>query len=285
MQEKDAVLEEQRTMEELGEPLCSGRSSDIYEWKKGVLLKLFHEDMAPELIDRECVNSKEAYEKGVAKAYCYGKVQVGERSGILMERIEGKTMIEMLGKKPAIVFQASKIMARLQIQLHHTHTDKIRSYKDMVLDALEAAPLRFLTEEERKRAAERIGALADGDAILHLDYHPDNIMTAGEDYTVIDWMTAARGTPAADVAATLFLLNECEMIPGLSPAVAAVLEFLRKKICNKYYKIYKAETGLNDREVEQWRLPFMIVRLGIWNVASEVEMLQGKIREELKKNG
>jgi hypothetical protein len=95
-------------------------------------------------------------------------------------------------------------------------------------------------------------------------------------------MTAARGVPAADVAATLYLLTEGEMIPGLNKAVSFILEAIRKQICMHYLKAYKASTGMTDDEIAMWRLPFLIVRLGVWHIDSEVAILQHKIRDAIQ---
>ncbi len=44
--------------------------------------------------------------------------------------------------------------------------------------------------------------LGDGDALLHLDLHPDNVILGPRGPVVIDWPNAARGPAAADVAHT-----------------------------------------------------------------------------------
>jgi hypothetical protein len=270
-------------LEKLGTPLFTSRSSEIYAWQEGTLLKLFRSNVDPVLIENEEINTTEAFDKDVSKVKCFGHVSVGDRMGILIEQVPGKTLIARLGEKPLSLFEAPAIMAEQQICMHTAHTEKIRSYKEIVLGALDSAPLQFLTADEKKVAIQKITALPDGDSILHFDFHPDNIMSDGKNITIIDWMTAARGVPAADVAATLYLLNEGEMIPGLSKPVAAILEVIRKSICSKYYALYKKKTGLTDAEVAPWRLPFLIFRLGIWNIASEVPVLQEKIRNELSK--
>lgn len=265
----------------LGAPLFQSRSSQIFSWTGNTLLKLFHEDVDPGLIQNEKINTTEAFDKGISKVKCYGQVQVGGRMGIILEKVSGKTLIARATVKPVTAFGVPRLMADLQIQMHHTDTDKIRSYKQLVLDSLNSEPLGFLTEQEKQTAISKLSRLPDGNSILHLDYHPDNIMCDGQTATIIDWMTAARGDPAADVAATLYLLNEGEMIPGLNRTLAAVLEQVRKIICRKYYLIYKEKTGITDEEVTVWRMPFLIVRLGVWNIKSEVDVLQQKIRAEL----
>jgi hypothetical protein len=264
-------------------PHFQSRSSQIFSWSGNTLLKLFHEDIAPDLIRNEEINTTEAFEKGITKVKCYGQATLDGRTGLILEKVEGKTLIALTTSNPGMAFRIPRLMAELQIQMHQTHTDKIRSYRQMVLDALDSEPLSFLTEQEKAAAVSRISRMPDGDSILHLDYHPDNIMSDGKTATIIDWMTAARGVPAADVAATLYLLNEGEMIPGLNRVLAMVLEQVRRHICSKYYSAYKEKTGLTDAEVAQWRLPFLIVRLGVWNIKSEVDLLQRKIRAELNR--
>jgi hypothetical protein len=271
------------TPEQLGTPLFKSRSSEIYSWQEDTLLKLFRVNVDPGLIENEEINTTEAFEKGVSQVKCFGHVQVGERIGMVIATVPGKTLIARAGSKPLSVLEAPAIMADQQIKMHSAHTTRIRSYKAVVLGALDSQPLAFLSEQEKRIAIQKIDALPDGDSILHFDYHPDNIMSDGENITIIDWMTAARGVPAADVAATLFLLNEGEMIPGLSKFVAAILERIRKSICKKYYALYKEKTGMTDAQVAPWRLPFLIYRLGIWHIDSEVPMLQQKIKAELSK--
>ena len=273
------------TLESLGEPLFTSRSSEIFRWEgDDKLLKLFREGVDKDLIDGEEVNTKEAFAKGVTEVECFRQVEVEGRYGIILKKIEGATLIGTLGKQPSILFKAAQIMADLQIEMHSTHTEKIRSYKEMVKHTLMTASVfDYLSSEEKDKAIAKIDALPDGDSILHFDYHPDNIMTHDGKSTIIDWMTACSGAPAADVAATVFLLTEGEMIPGLSKAVAAAMQFLRGKICRSYYKKYKAQTGMTDEEVQIFRLPFMIFRLGVWTIESEIETLQQKIREEIAK--
>lgn len=273
------------TLESLREPLFTSRSSEIFRWEgDDKLLKLFREGVDKDLIDGEEVNTKEAFAKGVTEVECFGQVEVEGRYGIILKKIEGATLIGTLGKQPSILFKAAQIMADLQIEMHSTHTEKIRSYKEMVKHTLMTASVfDYLSSEEKDKAIAKIDALPDGDSILHFDYHPDNIMTHDGKSIIIDWMTACSGAPAADVAATVFLLTEGEMIPGLSKAVAAAMQFLRGKICRSYYKKYKAQTGMTDEEVQIFRLPFMIFRLGVWTIESEIETLQQKIREEIAK--
>ena len=84
-----------------------------------------------------------------------------------------------------------------------------------MLDDLEAKPWRVDRHADtwatlhRRLAQVPVGDLATAgvatrfgppDAVLHLDFHPDNIMLTPDGPVVFDWTNAALGPPAADVA-------------------------------------------------------------------------------------
>ena len=63
--------------------------------------------------------------------------------------------------------------------------------------------------------------------MLHLDYHPLNVMTAGHRLTcVLDWANAAVGDPRADVARTVTLLRLAPLPPGVPVALGLMLRFM-----------------------------------------------------------
>jgi aminoglycoside phosphotransferase (APT) family kinase protein len=52
-------------------------------------------------------------------------------------------------------------------------------------------------------------------ALVHLDYHPSNVLVAGEQVTaVLDWANARAGDPRADVARTLSILRLAPLAAG-----------------------------------------------------------------------
>ena len=58
-----------------------------------------------------------------------------------------------------------------------------------------------------------------GDALLHLDYHPLNVLAHGGRITaVLDWANARAGDPRADFARTITVLRLSPAPPGAQPA-------------------------------------------------------------------
>jgi Ser/Thr protein kinase RdoA (MazF antagonist) len=105
---------------------------------------------------------------------------------IVMERLHGPTMLTELGRRPWLVFRHAATLARLHDQLHAIRAP---SWLD--------APL------------------GEGDALLHLDLHPDNVVMTREGPAVIDWPNAARGPAASDVAHTWIVVACSLPVAGL----------------------------------------------------------------------
>ena len=91
---------------------------------------------------------------------------------LVLERIEGRTMLEELGRRPWTLRRHASLLARLHERLHEIP------------------------------APSSLPAVGAGDRLLHLDLHPDNVILSPGGAFVIDWTNARRGDPALDVALT-----------------------------------------------------------------------------------
>ena len=102
---------------------------------------------------------------------------------IVMERVDGPTMLVDLARKPWRLPRHAATLADLHKRLHAIQAP----------DWLDAP----------------VGA---GDSLLHLDLHPENVLLSPQGPQVIDWPNAARGPGAADVAHTWIVLA-CSLPP------------------------------------------------------------------------
>ena len=76
------------------------------------------------------------------------------------------------------------------------------------LRAAERAWIDWAGPGEKALAARLRGTAPREHSLVHLDYHPLNVMTDGERITgVLDWTTRAPVTPRADYARTLTILR------------------------------------------------------------------------------
>jgi aminoglycoside phosphotransferase (APT) family kinase protein len=98
---------------------------------------------------------------------------------IVMARIEGKTMVDVLARKPWLLRRCGAQLAELHARLHALDAP----------DWLKTAPV------------------GDGGTVVHMDLHPLNVLMAADGPVVIDWTNAARGDASVDVATTWILLE------------------------------------------------------------------------------
>jgi tRNA A-37 threonylcarbamoyl transferase component Bud32 len=163
-----------------GSLIASGRDADIFEYGENLVLRrsrdrrsLLHEARIMTFV----------FESG------YPIPQVHEVSDdgteIVMERVSGPTMIELVASDPSqLVVQAAELR-RLHQRLHEIQ-----------------APTWL-----------RSSPFGDGKAILHLDLHPINVIASDHGSVVIDWANASRGEASSDVALTWLLIASGD-IPG-----------------------------------------------------------------------
>jgi tRNA A-37 threonylcarbamoyl transferase component Bud32 len=143
---------------------------------------------------------------------------------MVMARIEGPTMIEAASAQPWKLKRLGRELAELHQSLHE----------------LDAPP--WLRE----------APCGTGHALLHMDFHPLNVILSSEGPVVIDWTNASRGDPLVDVAATWVLLASGE-IKG-DQLHAAIVKVGRSALLNAYLKPF-ADSGVDTvlREVVEWK--------------------------------
>jgi Ser/Thr protein kinase RdoA (MazF antagonist) len=108
---------------------------------------------------------------------------------IVMERVEGHTMLAELGRRPWRLGRHARTLAGLHGRLH----------------AIEAP-------DWLGPAVRAPGGIA-GDRVLHVDLHPENVIIGPRGPVVIDWTGASAGPPELDVALT-WVIMATSTIPG-----------------------------------------------------------------------
>ena len=93
---------------------------------------------------------------------------------------------------------------------------------------------------------DRLHALAwpdavPGEALLHLDLHPLNVILRGSDPVVIDWSNAGPGPAALDVAMTAVILAQVVVTEGMLEAVG-IDESARPALA-RLLTVFAAEVG------------------------------------------
>lgn len=174
-------------MEPIGPQLAEGRDSVIYEHGPGRVLRLPRDG-------RSLSGEAEIMRYVRAQGYPAPEVFDCGPGYLVMERVDGPTMLDALVREPQRMGYYARTLAELHQRLH-------------VLPAPAGLPEAGL----------------EGDRLLHRDLHPLNVLMTAVGPVVIDWTNAAAGDPAYDVADTWLLFAVGDVPGGAAARTAATL--------------------------------------------------------------
>jgi aminoglycoside phosphotransferase (APT) family kinase protein len=145
--------------------LSGGREAEIVDLGDGTVLRRYRSSGSP---------GYEALAMEHARKHGFPVPEVVEvrDNALVLERIDGPTMLHELRRRPWHARRHMRTLAELHKQLH----------------AIEAPA--------------GIDSAGDGDTLLHLDFHPLNVLLSVTGPVVIDWPNARSGDAALDVAMT-----------------------------------------------------------------------------------
>jgi aminoglycoside phosphotransferase (APT) family kinase protein len=161
-----------------GPPVGFGRSAEVYDLGHGRVLRRYR--------DRARLARREAEVISWAGAHGVPVPEVFDVDGpdIVMEKVDGPTMLADLARHPWRLASHAATLARLHERVHAVPA----------LDGLRAP----------------FGA---GGALLHLGLHPENVLLSAQGPVLIDWEAAGRGPAEADLA-LCWVIVAMSLIPG-----------------------------------------------------------------------
>lgn len=259
----------------LGPLLGQGRTAEIYAWGDGQILKLFREGWPEEAIHHEEKIAHLVNTLGLAAPRCFGHLQVGSRIGLLYERIEGPSMLQVLLRAPWRTGRYAHRFAALHAAMHAQSQPTLPSQKASLARRIQSVPQ--LSGEEKARLIAYLETLPEGDAVCHGDFHPDNILMAPHGPVVIDWNDAKRGHPAGDMARTLLLFRSPASLQGAKGPKRWLLTAAKGGFLRAYLRAYCRLRPFSPKEIEAWMPPLAAARLAE-GIAGEEEWLLGIVR-------
>jgi aminoglycoside phosphotransferase (APT) family kinase protein len=197
-------------------------------------------------LERERAALEAAQSCGAPVPAVYERVDIDDRPGLVLERLEGHDLLSRPWELP----RAPSVLAQVHASLHETpappELPELRADLDWRLGS------ELVPGELRARARRALERLPECDRLYHGDFHPGNVLRGRDGYAVIDWRNAARGDPAADVARTRLLLRTA-WIPGWGPdPPQRLLAPPRWALYTAYRRAYERRRGVDGRAVQGW---------------------------------
>lgn len=158
-----------------GELIAAGRDCEILDYGPGKVLRRPFDGRSL-VAEGEVMGY--AREQGLPVPDYFGAAD----GGIVVERIEGPTMLDAMVRKP-LLRTWGRELAALHARVHAV-----------------AAP-----------SAVTVRATPTGDRLLHGDLHPLNVLMSPRGPVIIDWTNAAAGEPGFDVALAWILMATADI--------------------------------------------------------------------------
>jgi aminoglycoside phosphotransferase (APT) family kinase protein len=175
-------------------PIARGRATDVFAHGVHAVLRRYR-DGEPCDVGREAAAMRFLHDTGYPVPAVH---EAGEREMVL-ERIEGPTMLEDLSRRPWRISAHARTLAALHRRLHEIRAP----------DWLDAH--------------RRLPAACAGDRVLHLDLHPENVLMSQAGPVVIDWSNVSSGAAEADVALTWVIIATSSVPGGAASRVTAAV--------------------------------------------------------------
>lgn len=184
-----------------------GRAADVFDIGAGRVLRRYRTPN-PGAVEREAIAMQHLRAHGAPVP----EVFAAAGDELVMQRLDGRTMLDAIKAKPWTAHSMGRQLAELQRRIH-------------------AVPAGAL-------ALPRLG---DGDAILHFDLHPDNVMLTPDGPKVIDWSNVMIGDPVADVMFS-WMLMVTSSPDGVPLLLRPVLSRIRRRLTDGFI----GDTAIDD---------------------------------------
>lgn len=227
----------------------------------GLVLKLWREASYSPRVDREAAALEALRAAGLPAPRVHDDVTVDGRRGLVVDRLDGESLLDRLGRNPALLERIARAMASAHARMHGiTAPAGLPALKDLLRERVDdlSSPL---PTDLRPKVRAVLDSLPDGDRLCHGDLHPGNMLGAASAPVVIDWGEASRGDPLGDMVRSAVLLRVGQPPPG-APRLIRLLAPVGGGIASaRYVAHYRKLTGVDTRDFARWRAVRCAARL------------------------
>ncbi|UKS28441.1 aminoglycoside phosphotransferase family protein [Paenibacillus sp. HWE-109] len=247
----------------LGKCVGKGSSCEVYEWGgDDKVVKLFHTNTSSEAVQLEYRNSSAAWKSGLQVARPFEQFIWEGRPGIIFEKIVGETFLDRLFEglysfKKIDFGEADselRLFARVLNDIHKANVSDIDTDQKDHLKAIIGRPPLF-TNDEISAIHAYIDRLPGKRQLCHGDTNPNNLILREGSPVMIDWMHAAVGNPAADVAEVCVMIEYAVLPPETPASVDKFFQEWRQVAYRVFMDEYCRLSGVTEEEIKSWYVP------------------------------
>ena len=199
----------------LGEKIGEGIHSEAFAWAPGQVVKLFKPGLPRRMPRFEVHMIRAVHAVGVPVPEVFGEVTLDGRFGIVMQRLDGPTLLQLTRTGAMTFEQAGAIVAALAMSIHKTPVPpEALSMREHMEARLEHDDGKLIPKHIATEILALIGRLPPGDGLCHTDLSPGNVIMTAEGPKLVDWAGAMCGPAVLELGFLRVVLSE------LGPEVA-----------------------------------------------------------------
>lgn len=180
----------------------------------------FHPPGTPRsVVDHELRSLQLARSAGLPVPDAGPVIDVEGRLGLVKERIDGATMLDVLVVDPEGMVPLAGLLAELHAAVNRCRAESLPRRRPLLSAAIDRSPA--LSSAEKAELETLLRSLREDDSLCHGDLHPANVILAPDGPRIIDWCDAHAGSAEEEVAHTLWVIAEAPLPPWV-PAFPAV---------------------------------------------------------------
>ncbi len=233
--------------------IATGGQAEIFDLNNKKVLKLLFKKENKFLINYEFKSLKIAKQSGLFVPKVFRKVNIDGRPGLIMEKIEGMTMMRLIQRNPLLLFKKAKEFGEIHYKINSIKAPKgLKDLKERIRIFINKST--FIDLEKKKFILKILTQLPEGDSLCHGDFHPGNILIKNNHPYIIDWGSATRANPIADIADTYLLLKNVPRLQDESFISYEFMKFAGLLAAKTYLKSYNHNYKINTNEFSKWLL-------------------------------
>lgn len=255
----------------IGSLVAAGRTSDVYEFGSGAVVKVPRPSVPRHWAAKEARFTAAVRELGAPAPAVLDVVEIDGRDAIVFERVDGRSMWQLIVENPCDVDAWGRDLAAVHRRILSAGLPgRMAGLVDRMRSKIEDAAQ--LADDEREDALRILGRLPRGAALLHGDLHPGNVLMKPAGPVVIDWFDASVGHPVADVVRSSVLIRPLNglakkpHLPGANPSLLRALH-------DSYAAAMSDVLALPAEDLRQWEAVVAASRLAEDAEADESPLL------------